>query len=66
MEDAMHRFEVVLCGRSKQQRRRGRNAEERSIDVHVLELFRTNPDAIGFMSARATMPAGVKTIKVKR
>jgi ABC-type phosphate transport system substrate-binding protein len=38
---------------------------ELSSDNQVLELIRTNADAIGYVSDGATIPAGVKTLAVQ-
>lgn len=38
---------------------------ELSSDSEVLELIRTNTDAIGYVSDSATIPAGVKTLTVQ-
>ena len=38
---------------------------ELSSDSEVLELIRTNPDAIGYVSDSATIPAGLKTLTVR-
>jgi ABC-type phosphate transport system substrate-binding protein len=37
---------------------------ELSTDNQVLELIRTNPDAIGYVSESTAIPAGVKTLTV--
>jgi ABC-type phosphate transport system substrate-binding protein len=39
---------------------------ELSSDNQVLELIRTNPDAIGYVSDTATIPAGVKVLTVQK
>lgn len=39
---------------------------ELSSDNQVLELIRTNPDAIGYVSDTATLPAGVKALTVQK
>jgi ABC-type phosphate transport system substrate-binding protein len=38
---------------------------ELSSDSQVLDLIRTNADAIGYVSESTTVPAGVKTLTVK-
>ena len=38
---------------------------ELSSDTQVLELVRTNPDAIGYVSESTTIPAGVKVLTVE-
>ena len=38
---------------------------ELSTDTQVLELIKTNPDAIGYVSESATIPAGVKVLTVE-
>ena len=38
---------------------------ELSTDTQVLELIRTNPDAVGYVSESATIPAGVKVLTVQ-
>lgn len=38
---------------------------ELSSDTQVFELIRTNPDAIGYVSEGATIPAGLKALTVE-
>ena len=38
---------------------------ELSSDTQVFELIRTNPDAIGYVSDTATVPAGLKVLTVQ-
>lgn len=38
---------------------------ELSTDTQVLELIKTNPDAIGYVSESTTIPAGVKVLTVE-
>ena len=37
---------------------------ELSTDAEVLELVRTNPDAIGYVSEGATLPGGVRAVSI--
>lgn len=39
---------------------------ELSSDTQVLEFIRTNPDAIGYVSDSATIPAGLKALTVEK
>ena len=39
---------------------------ELSSDTQVLEFIRTNPDAIGYVSDSATIPAGLKALTVDK
>ena len=39
---------------------------ELSSDTQVLEFIRTNPDAIGYVSDTATIPAGLKALTVEK
>ena len=59
----------VLCVKSYWQKMifsgRATPPAELSTDTQVLELIRTNPDAVGYVSESETIPAGVKLLTVQ-